>query len=90
MGKMTTLALHGGAPVRSPIGEDEKTAVLELFDEAISKGEAIPYNGPGEAQYEKDFEHFMGGGYADGVNSGTNAVFVALGATTPGRKRSSP
>ena len=31
-------------------------------------------------QYEKDFVEFMGGGFADGVNSGTNAVYAALGS----------
>ncbi len=49
------------------------------FDDAISSGNAIGYNGPSEVKYEEDFVEFMGGGYADGVNSGTNAVFCALG-----------
>ena len=87
MGGTMRLAIDGGDPVRSDpfpnralIGEEEKRAVLKIFDEVISKGTAIPYNGPGEAQYERNFASFMGGGFADGVNSGTNAVFVALGA----------
>ncbi|MFO7900319.1 MAG: DegT/DnrJ/EryC1/StrS family aminotransferase [Planctomycetota bacterium] len=82
-----TLAIDGGAPVRAEpfphralIGEDEKAAALRVFDEAIRTGEAFGYNGPFEEQYERDFADFMGGGYADAVNSGTNALFCALGA----------
>ncbi|MFW6158158.1 MAG: DegT/DnrJ/EryC1/StrS family aminotransferase [Planctomycetota bacterium] len=81
------LAIDGGEPVRAEpfphralIGEDEKAAALEVFDEAIRSGEAFGYNGPFEEQYERDFVEFMGGGYADAVNSGTNALFCALGA----------
>ena len=81
------LAIDGGTPVRaepmparSLIGEEEKAAVLEVFEQAISSGQAFGYNGPFEQQYEKDFAEFMGGGFADAVNSGTNAVFCALGA----------
>ena len=84
---MERLAIDGGKPVferplpaRNLIGEDEKLAVMRLFDDAIKSGEGIGYNGPAEKQYEKDFVDFMQGGFADGVNSGTNAVFCALGA----------
>lgn len=80
------LAIEGGSPVRSEpmpvralIGEEEKAAAMEVFDQAISSGEAFGYNGPFEQQYEKDFADFMGGGFADGVNSGTNAIYCALG-----------
>lgn len=80
------LAIDGGKPVRSEpmpvralIGEEEKAAAMEVFYQAISSGEAFGYNGPFEQQYEKDFADFMGGGFADGVNSGTNAVYCALG-----------
>jgi len=80
------LALNGGKPVRQTpmpnrglIGVEEKIAVDKLLDEAIASGNAFGYNGPAEQQYEKDFVAFMGGGFADGVNSGTNAVFCALG-----------
>ena len=82
-----TLAIDGGTPVRAEpfphrrlIGEAEKTAALAVFDAAIEAGEAFGYGGPLEQQYEQDFVAYMGGGYADGVNSGTNAVFCALGA----------
>lgn len=80
------LAIDGGRPVRSEpmptrglIGEEEKAAAMKLFDEAMASGEAFGYAGSPEQQYEKDFARFMGGGFADGVNSGTNAVYCALG-----------
>ena len=83
----TTLAIEGGTPVRTEpmparrlIGEDEKAAAMAVFDRAIDSGEAFGYNGPFESHYEEDFVAAMGGGFADGVNSGTNAVYVALGA----------
>lgn len=80
------LAVDGGTPVRTGpwparalITEEERAAALAVFDEAIAAGNAFGYNGKYEQQYEKDFADFMGGGYADAVNSGTNAVFCALG-----------
>jgi dTDP-4-amino-4,6-dideoxygalactose transaminase len=80
------LAIDGGKPVRTEpmpprrlIGEAEKAAAMRVFDEAIASGNAFGYNGPNEAQYEKDFVELMGGGFADGVSSGTNAVYSALG-----------
>ncbi len=81
------LAIDGGRPVRSTpmpprrlVGEDEKAAVVVLFDKAIAEGSAFGYSGPCERQFEQDFVAFMGGGFADGVNSGSNAVYCALGA----------
>ncbi len=81
------LAIDGGTPVRSKpfparrlFGEEEKQAAIELFDEAIQSGSAFGYNGPREQAYEEAFAEFLGGGFADGVNSGSCAVFVALGA----------
>lgn len=82
------LALDGGSPVRNTpfptrglIGIEEKNAAMKLFDDAIQTGNAFGYGGAHEQQYDKDFVHFMGGtGFADGVNSGTNAVYCALGA----------
>ena len=66
-------------PTRGLIGEEEKAAAMALFDESIASGEAFGYNGKHEQAYEKAFADYMGGGFADGVNSGTNAVFCALG-----------
>ena len=82
------LAIDGGPPVRSDpfpprrvFGEDDKQAVLALFDEAIQRGhEVLGYNGPQEEGYCREFAEFLGGGFADGVNSGTSAVYVALRA----------
>ena len=54
---------------------------MRLFDEAIAKGShLLGYNGPQEEAYCKEFAEMLGGGFADGVNSGTNAVYVALRA----------
>ncbi|MCK5811438.1 MAG: DegT/DnrJ/EryC1/StrS family aminotransferase [Clostridiales bacterium] len=81
------LAINGGTPFikdglknRYNIGIEEKNAVNKLFDEAIESGQAFGYNGEKEEQFCNDFVKLMGGGYADGVNSGTNAVYVALRA----------
>lgn len=81
------LAIDGGKPVRSQpmperglIGKEERSAVMRLFDASIRTGRAFGYNGEPEKQYEQAFVRFMGGGFADGVNSGTNAVYCALGA----------
>ncbi len=81
------LAIDGGEKVRSTpfprrrlFGEEEKQAALALFDESIESGNAFGYGGPEEQAYERDFGDFMGGGYADLVNSGTSALFVALHA----------
>ncbi len=85
------LAINGGEAVRvSPLpprklfGQEEKDAVMSLFDEAMEKGhQVLGYNGPQEEAYCKEFADFLGGGFADGVNSGTNAVYVALRALEP-------
>lgn len=82
------LALNGGPKVRNTgnvvrrlFGPEEKEAVMALMDSAIDKGSHLMgYNGEQEEAYCKEFAEFMGGGFADGVNSGTNAVFVALRA----------
>jgi perosamine synthetase len=87
MGAGERLAIDGGKPVRSEpmparglMTADERDAVVRMFDEAIAEGSAFGYSGPRERQFEADFVEFMGGGFADGVNSGSNAVFCALGA----------
>ena len=80
-----TLALHGGArvrptpfPQRGNIGLEEKAALDALFDHAIETGIAPGYNGDEETAYCAEFAEFLGGGYADAVNSGTSAIYVAL------------
>jgi len=67
-------------PPRALFGEEEKQAAIAVFDAAIEAGGAFGYNGPNEEAYEKEFAELLGGGFADGVNSGTSAIFVALGA----------
>ena len=67
-------------PARGHFGVEEKTAVNKLFDMAIETGNPIGYGGDEEKAYCQEFSDFLGGGYADGVNSGTTAVFVALKA----------
>ena len=81
------LAVDGGAPVRTTpwpnrhlFGAEEKQAAMDLFDRSIESGEAFGYNGPEEAAYCAEFAAYLGGGYADAVNSGTTAVYVALRA----------
>lgn len=86
---MTTeqLAINGGAkafdrpfPARHLFGEEEKRAAIAVFDKAIETGEATGYNGEEEDTYCRNFAEYLGGGYCDGVNSGTNAIYVALRA----------
>ena len=81
------LAIKGGPRVRKEpmpprhlFGEEEKRAVIALFDKSIETGEAFSYNGPEEEAYCRQFAAFLGGGHADAVNSGTSAVYVALRA----------
>ena len=81
------LAINGGTPVRTApwpprhlFGEEEKAAAMALFDEALSSGNAFGYNGPPEEAYCREFAEYMGGGFADAVNSGTAAMYVALRA----------
>ena len=82
------LAIDGGTPVRSfpfpsrrLFGAEEKQAMVDLFDEAAEKGDHIlGYAGAQEEAYCAEFSSLLGGGFADGVNSGTSAVFVALRA----------
>jgi len=85
--KSHKLAIHGGPkirikpwPPRKLISREEKKAVDALFDRAIASGNAFGYNGPEENAFCKQFAKFMGGGYADAVNSGTTAIYVALRA----------
>lgn len=81
------LAIDGGAPVRTApwpqrrlFGTDEKRAAVELFDRCIASGAAFGYNGEEEQAYCAEFAAYLGGGFADAVNSGTTAVYTALRA----------
>lgn len=72
--------LVGGLPERGLIGAEERAAALGVLDRAIAAGGAIEYGGPEEEAYCADFAATLGGGYADAVNSGTAALYVALRA----------
>ncbi len=81
------LALNGGPRVRERpwpdrvrFGRDDKAAVDALFDESISTGEPFKYDGPSEEAFCREFADFMGGGFVDGVSSGSTALYVALKA----------
>lgn len=84
------LAINGGSktiamdlPSRGHFGVEEKSAALALFDSCIAAGSPFGYNGSEEEAFCAEFAEFFGGGYADGVNSGTTAVHVALAALEP-------
>lgn len=79
------LAAHGGKPVRTApwparnlFTAEERDAAVALFDKTIATGGVIGYNGEEEEAYCREFCAFHGGGFADGVNSGSSAVYVAL------------
>jgi len=73
-------AIASPLTARRSFGAEEKAAVDALFDEAIRTGNAIGYNGEQEEAFCREFSEYMGGGYADAVNSGTGAVYAALKA----------
>ena len=82
---LAELAVNGGLktraqpwPERGLITAAEKAAVIEVLDEAVQSGKGPGYDGPVEQAYCEEFAAFMGGGYADAVNSGTSALYVAL------------
>ena len=86
-GEAIPLAIDGGEPVRAKpwpsrglFGEAEKKVVVEIFDRCIEAGSSIGYNGENEQAYCLAFAEFHGGGFADAVNSGTSALYVALQA----------
>jgi dTDP-4-amino-4,6-dideoxygalactose transaminase len=87
MDKEIKLAINGGekaitttAKGRYNFGNEERAAVIALMDESIKSGNMFGYQGVQEEAFCKEFAEFLGGGYADGVNSGTNAVYVAIKA----------
>jgi perosamine synthetase len=79
--------IHGGPkvrrlpwPRRRHFGKSERDAVIKLMNREIRHGGAIVYDGPEEKAYTEAFAAYLGGGFAKAVNSGTNAVYVALRA----------
>lgn len=84
---LNRLAINGGEKVRTApwpprrlFTEEEKQAVAALFDRCIKSGSVFCYNGAEEEAYCREFAEYQGGGYADGVNSGSAAMYVALRA----------
>lgn len=80
------LAINGGPksagelPARFHFGAQEKAAVDAIFERAMEIGNAPNYSGPQETAFCEEFAAFAGVPYADGVNGGTNAIYVALKA----------
>lgn len=79
--------VHGGPrarrwpwPRRRHFDKREKRAVVRLLNREIRKGGAVIYGGPEMKAYCRELASYLGGGYAAAVNSGTNAVYVALRA----------
>jgi dTDP-4-amino-4,6-dideoxygalactose transaminase len=80
--------VHGGPttrrwpwPRRRHIGAEERAAAMRVFDREIREGNAVIYNGPEQKAYQEAFTRYLGGeGYATAVNSGTNAIYIALRA----------
>lgn len=79
--------VHGGPrarrmpwPRRRHFDKRERQAVLELMDREIRRGGAIVYGGVEQKAYCDAFASYLGGGFAHAVNSGTNAIYVALKA----------
>ncbi len=87
---LAELAVNGGKktiaaplPGRLHFGKEERKAAERLLDECEKRGAPFGYQGREEADYCAKFVRLMGGGYADGVNSGTTALYVALKAVNP-------
>lgn len=79
--------VHGGPktrrfpwPARRHFDGRERRAADRVLKREARKGGAVIYQGPEEDAYCKAFVEYMGGGYADAVNSGTNAIYIALRA----------
>ncbi len=74
----TGLSRNRTFPGRRLFGEEELQAVQAVFESAWESGRDFGYDGPFEVAYCSAFSKFQGGGYTDGVSSGTAAVFLAL------------
>lgn len=81
------LAIHGGPkfraaplPGRRLFGEEELRAVTAVFEESWLEGADFGFQGRFEEEFAEKFCQFQGGGFADAVNSGTSAVYLALQA----------
>jgi len=68
-------------PYRNLFGETELEKVREVFENSWQNSADFGFQGKYEELYTKKFCEFQGGGgFADGVSSGTAAVYLALNA----------
>jgi len=82
------LAIEGGTPVRSApmprrivVGEEERDAVLRLFDHEMEQGGGFDrYGGTEVDAFEAEFAAFVGTNFATATSSGTAAIHSALAA----------
>src|SRR5690348_10676158 len=82
----TTLAIHGGTPVRTkPLTSGKKvgTEELELLREVIASGNLNRVGGTMVPRYEKEFAESLGVKYGVASTSGTAALHVAVGMVNP-------
>jgi len=92
MGKNSRLALFGGPsasnlpwPETNTIGEEEKSAVLEVLDSGILSGFRASagddfWGGPKVRQLEEEWGAYFGVKHAVSFNSLTSGLFAAVGA----------
>jgi perosamine synthetase len=81
------LAINGGEPIRRErmpprlaIGEDEVRMIQEVLAYYREREVDPGYQGAFEKLYTDAFVDMMGGGYADGVATGTSSLYVAIAA----------
>src|SRR5207302_1603399 len=67
-------------PERRHFDKRERRAVVRVLNNEIRHGSTITYSGAEEKAYCESFAAYLGGGFADAVNSGTNALYIALRA----------
>jgi perosamine synthetase len=79
--------IHGGPkvrrwpwPKRRHFDSREIRAVTQLLKKETVFGDAVIYGGREEEEYCNTFASYLGGGYADAVNAGSNALYLALRA----------
>jgi perosamine synthetase len=70
--------MTGEFPPRKAFGEDEQDAIDDVVSYYRRSDEDPGYNGFFQKQFEKDLAAFYGKGEAAAVNSGTNALYIAL------------
>jgi dTDP-4-amino-4,6-dideoxygalactose transaminase len=79
------IALNGGVPLRKTempqrraFGDEEEEMLKQCISYYKERNLDPGYEGYFESLYCNAFSEFMGGGFADAVNSGTNALYVAI------------